>query len=146
MSRCFHFTLLGSKYVQARSSTAIDILLGDLAAAENQRHDGVTKSTRDKEARVWKRWTEYCSIIENDDDIYLQRLAPPLRTALFGAFAAALRRRQFSKPDEKELGAGTISETLAKLVRSSGQMWGKTPSMAPASPASLHGYLASSME
>jgi hypothetical protein len=32
-----------------------------------------------------------------------------------GAFAAALRRRQFSKPDEKSLAAATVQETVAKL-------------------------------
>jgi hypothetical protein len=34
---------------------------------------------------------------------------------MFGAFAAAYRRRQFSRPDEKELGAGSVQEALAKL-------------------------------
>jgi hypothetical protein len=32
-----------------------------------------------------------------------------------GAFASALRRRQFSRPDERDLAAGTVQETLAKL-------------------------------
>jgi len=89
--------------------------MGDLVAAENQRDEGITKGTKDKETRVWKRWIDYCRIIENDDDIYLQRFAPPLRTAMFGAFAAAYRRRQFSRPDEKELGASSVQEALAKL-------------------------------
>jgi hypothetical protein len=32
-----------------------------------------------------------------------------------GAFAAALRRRQFSRPDEKELASKTVQEAVAKL-------------------------------
>jgi hypothetical protein len=32
-----------------------------------------------------------------------------------GAFAAALRRRQISRPDKNDLVAGTVQETLAKL-------------------------------
>ncbi len=36
-------------------------------------------------------------------------------TAEIGAFAAALRRRQFSKPDERPLGASTVEEAVAKL-------------------------------
>ncbi len=32
-----------------------------------------------------------------------------------GAFAAALRRRQFSRPDKKDLAAATVQETLGKL-------------------------------
>jgi hypothetical protein len=68
----------------------------DLLAAEGQRAEGVGKGTTDKEKRAWKRWCEYCSIIQNDYDIYLQDLSPEFRTRLFVAFAAALRRRHFS--------------------------------------------------
>jgi hypothetical protein len=32
-----------------------------------------------------------------------------------GAFAAALERRQFSRPDEKDLAAGTVQEAMAEL-------------------------------
>jgi len=84
-------------------------------AAESQRAEGVGKGTTDKEKRTWRRWCEYCSIIQNDHDIYLQELSSEFRTRLFGAFAAALRRRQFSRPDKNPLGAGTVEETVAKL-------------------------------
>jgi len=84
-------------------------------AAEDQRSEGVGEGTKSKETRVWKRWCEYCSIIQNDTDIYLQGCSPEFRTRLFGAFAAALRRRQFSAPNKIPLGAGAIEETMAKL-------------------------------
>jgi hypothetical protein len=84
-------------------------------AAEDQRSEGVGEGTKSKETRVWKRWCEYCSIIQNDNDIYLQGCSPEFRTRLFGAFAAALRRRQFSAPNKIPLGAGAIEETMAKL-------------------------------
>jgi hypothetical protein len=38
-----------------------------------------------------------------------------MQTSLFSTFAAALRRRQFSQPDEINLGAGSVQEALAKL-------------------------------
>jgi hypothetical protein len=59
-------------------------------AAESQKAEVVGKGTMDKEKRTWRRWCEYCSIIQNDHDIYLQELSPEFRTRLFGAFAAAL--------------------------------------------------------
>ncbi len=96
--------------------------MDDLLAAEVQRDDGVTKNTRDKETRVWKRWVEYTKLIEFDHDIWLESLLPENRAKLRIAFAAALRRRQFSRLDEKNLAAGTVQEAVAKL-----QTWGTTP-------------------
>jgi hypothetical protein len=49
------------------------------------------------------------------NDFYLQELPPRFRTSLFGAFATALHRRQFSRLDEKPLGAHTVEEAMAKL-------------------------------
>jgi hypothetical protein len=89
--------------------------MDDLVAAENQRADGVAQGTKDKENQVWKRWSEYCQIIDNEHDLFLQDLPSKLRTRLFGAFAAALRRRQFSKPDKRPLVAGTVEEAVVKL-------------------------------
>jgi len=97
------------------SNSARAVLLGDLLAAEVQRENGVTKNTRDKEARVWRRWLEYTNIIEFDHDIWLESLLPENRARLMGAFAAALQRRQFSHPVKKDLAAGTVQETMAKL-------------------------------
>jgi hypothetical protein len=89
--------------------------LGDLLAADMQRDEGITKNTKDKESRAWKRWIEYARCIGFDDDIWLTFLSPEQRVQIMGAFAAALRRRQFSKPNEKSLVASTVQETLAKL-------------------------------
>ena len=89
--------------------------MGDLLAAEHQRADGVGEGTKGKEDRVWKRWCEYCRIICNEQDLFLTNLPSRFRTRLFGAFAAALRRRLFSRPDEKPLGASTVEEAVAKL-------------------------------
>ncbi len=80
-----------------------------------KRTEGVGKGTTDKEKRTWRRWCEYCSIIQNDHDVYLQNLSPEFRTRLFGAFAVALRRRQFSRPGKNPLGASIVEETVAKL-------------------------------
>ncbi len=89
--------------------------MDDLVAAENQRSAGVGQGTKDKENRVWKRWCEYCRIIDNEYDLFLQDLPTKFRTRLFGAFAATLRRRQFSRLDERPLVAGTVEEAMAKL-------------------------------
>jgi hypothetical protein len=89
--------------------------LDDLAAAENQRQDSVTKGTHNKKERVWRRWKEYCQAIENNHHVNLQSLEPQYRTSLFEAFAAALHRQRFSRPDKKHLGLSTVSEAVANL-------------------------------
>ena len=66
--------LPGSSYFSNRPSTARDILVGDLLAAELQRADGVGEGTKNKENRVWTRWCEYCRIICNEHDIFLADL------------------------------------------------------------------------
>jgi hypothetical protein len=89
--------------------------MADLLAAQVQRDNGVMQNTKDKETRAWKRWQEYARIIEYDHDIVLTYLSPQERAAIMGAFAAALRRRQFFRPDEKNLAASTVQETVGKL-------------------------------
>ena len=89
--------------------------MADIVAAEMQREMGVTKGTKDKEKRAWNRWVEYTKCIGFHDDVWLRQLTPEQRTTIVGAFAAALRRRQFSRPDTTELAAGTVQETIAKL-------------------------------
>jgi hypothetical protein len=89
--------------------------MADLLAAQLQRDNGVTQNTRDKEVRVWRRWQEYTRLINYEHDIWLTYLTPSERTTIMGAFAAALRRRQFSRPDKKDLAAATVQETLGKL-------------------------------
>jgi hypothetical protein len=93
--------------------------MGDLLAAEMQRENKVTKNTRDKELRVWRRWLEYTRIIDFEHNIWLKNLSPEGRAKIMGAFAAALRRRQFSHPDTNNLAAGTVQETVEK----SGEMF-----------------------
>jgi hypothetical protein len=97
------------------SDSLKSVLLGDLLAAEVQRENRVTKNTRDKETRVWRRWVEYTKLIEFEHDIWLESLLPESRAKLMGAFTAALQRRQFSRPDKKVLAAGTVQEAMAKL-------------------------------
>jgi hypothetical protein len=80
-----------------------------------QRDEGVTKNTKDKESRAWKRWTEYARCIGFEDDVWLTYLSPEQRIQIIGAFAAALRRRHFSRPNEKDLVSSTVQETVAKL-------------------------------
>jgi hypothetical protein len=47
--------------------------------------------------------------------VWLSALQREHQTYIFCAFAAALRRREFSKPDEKGLVASTVQEAVAKL-------------------------------
>jgi hypothetical protein len=84
-------------------------------AAEMQRDKGVTQDTRDKEGRVYRRWVEYAHSIGLAHDIWLSGFQSEQRTYLIGAFAAALRRREFSCPYEKSLVASTVQEAMAKL-------------------------------
>ena len=89
--------------------------MADLVSGENQRSEGVTAETHAKEARVWNQSYAYCNAIENDHDPFMQELDPTMRSRIFGAFAAALQWREFSKPGEKNLGVGYVQETLAML-------------------------------
>jgi len=58
---------------------------------------------------------EYTKCIDFEYDIWLQTLTPDHQTTLFGAFAAVLRCRQFSRPDTTDLAASTVQETINKL-------------------------------
>ena len=89
--------------------------MDDLVLAENQRDQGITRGAKEKEERAWRRWIEFCEYIKNSYDPYMQELTPKVRTQIYGAFASALRRRVFSRPDEAELATGTVQETVAKV-------------------------------
>jgi hypothetical protein len=89
--------------------------MDDLIAADDQRASRVGQGTKDKESRVWRRWCEYCHIIDDEHDLFLQDLPSKFHTRLLGAFTAALQRCQFSKPDERPLGSSTVEEAVAKL-------------------------------
>jgi len=89
--------------------------MANIVAVEMQREMGITKRTKDKEKRAWNLWMEYTKCIGFQDDIWLKLLTPEHRTTIIGAFAAALRRRHFSKPDTSDLAAGTVQETIEKL-------------------------------
>jgi hypothetical protein len=102
---------------------------------------GLPTNTRDKEARVWRRWNEYTKCINFNSDIWLQRLTPDSRTVIFGAFAAALRRRQFSRPDENDLASATVQEPIAKLGEIFRANVGYNPAHVPGSHT-LHPALA----
>jgi len=98
-----------------------------------QREMGVTKGTRDKEKRAWNRWSEYTRCIGFTHDIWLKSLTPEQRTTVFGAFAAALRRRQFSRPDSTDLASGTVQETITKLGEIFRANMGYNPTHVPGS-------------
>jgi hypothetical protein len=124
-----------------RPTSARDILMDDPMAAEDQRADGIGKGTKDKEHRVWIRWCEYCRVLSNEHDLFLQELPEKFRTRLFRAFTAALCQCQFSRPDERPLVAGTVEEAMAKL----GQIFRANMGFTPAhgdSNGGLHPSLA----
>jgi len=64
---------------------------------------------------VWHQWVDYSHSIGFSHDLWLSNLYPEQRIYVVGAFAAALRRREFSRPDEKFLVASTVQEAVAKL-------------------------------
>jgi hypothetical protein len=109
------------------------MLMADIMAAEMQREMGVTQGTKDKERRAWNRWCKDTKCIGFQDDVWLTKLTPEYRTTIFGAFAAALRRRQFSRPDTTDLASGTVQETLAKLGEVFRANVGYNPTHAPGS-------------
>jgi len=54
--------------------------MDDLILAENQRDQGITRGTKEKEERAWHRWIEFCEYIENSYDPCIQELTPKVRT------------------------------------------------------------------
>jgi hypothetical protein len=80
----------GTTFFQGLPSPSHDRLLDDLLDAEMLRDEGITQNTKDKECRVWRRWTEYSKSIGFSHDIWLSILLPNQRVQIIGAFAAAL--------------------------------------------------------
>jgi hypothetical protein len=70
--------------------------MADLLAAKMQRDNGNMQNTKDKKARVWKRWQEYARLIEYEHNIWLTYLTIQEQAAIMGAFTAAIRLCQFS--------------------------------------------------
>jgi hypothetical protein len=62
---------------------------------------------------------EYTKCIDFEHNIWLQWLTPENCTNLFGAFAAAIRHHQFSRPDKTEL-CEVIASWSWGLIRASG--------------------------
>jgi hypothetical protein len=75
----------GTNFLQDLPSPSRNYLLDDLLAAEMQRDEGVTKNTKDKECRVWRRWLTYADAIGFSHDIWLSNLFPEQRAHIFGA-------------------------------------------------------------
>jgi len=67
-----------------------------------------------------------CNLISHD--IWLTNLSTEQQTHIFGAFAAALRQRDFSSPALKCLVAATVQEAVATLGKTFRANVGYNPS------------------
>ncbi|MGH7974184.1 MAG: hypothetical protein ACREBR_01565 [bacterium] len=86
--------------------------MADLSAAAAAREHAVCQATHKEQARAWNRWKEWLAGIENRDDDFLDKLSIHERHIMRGGFAAAVRRGQFSKERDKELGEGTVRASV----------------------------------
>ena len=68
----------------------------DLCAAETAHEEAVTRKTHNEQARLWRRWTEYCQSIGLEDNLYLDEFSRHDKNRLMGAFAMAMQERKFS--------------------------------------------------
>ena len=87
-----------------------------ISAAEAAREEARTSGTHAKLDRSWDRWILFLQRIELTDDPFLDSVAVEDRSILLGAFAAAVREREFSRPGEKDLAKGTVKEAMDKVA------------------------------
>ena len=87
-----------------------------LAAARDAREDARTQATNAKLDRAWVRWIKFLKHIELDQDQFLDNFTPYDRVRLLGAFAQAVREREFSRSGENNLASSTCKEAVDKVA------------------------------
>ena len=81
--------------------------MGKLSYAQDARESARTSSTNYKLDRVWIRWIKFLTHIDLQHDKFLKEFKQEDRVRLLGAFAQAIREREFSRSGEKDLATDT---------------------------------------
>ena len=87
-----------------------------LSAAGLTREVARTSGTNAKLDRWWDRWEEFCEKIELEGDYFLEVLTGDDKVRILGAFAQAVRDREFSPTSKKDLGSSTCKEAVDKVA------------------------------
>ena len=87
-----------------------------LSAARDAREKARTPGTNAKLDRAELRWKQFLTKIELDHDEFLDNLNPQDRVRILGAFAQAIREREFSTSGPNDLASGTCEEAVDKVV------------------------------
>ena len=87
-----------------------------LAAARDAREIARTSGTNAKLDRAWLRWERFLHHIELSHDEFLDTIAADDRPRLLGAFAQAVREREFSGKGPHDLASGTCKEAVDKVA------------------------------
>ena len=72
--------------------------------------------THAKLDRWWGRWLTFCENIEHGHDPFLSEIHQEHRPRILGAFAIAVREREFSSPSPRDLVASMVTEAVAKVA------------------------------
>ncbi len=104
--------LSASTALQNCSTAKWDYLVADLAAASAARQTAVGGGTLENEARVWKRYTEYCNRVGLGHNPFLIRMSRQHKIKIMGPFAVALHQGQFSRAADAPLAHSTVRDTL----------------------------------
>ena len=87
-----------------------------LQAARSAREIARTSGTNAKLDRAWSRWADFLTRIELNHDEFLDNLTDDDKIRILGAFAQAIREREFSRAGQKDLASGTCREAVDKVA------------------------------
>ena len=98
------------------SASAQNYLVDKLSSARDAQESARTCGTNAKLNRAWIRWLKFLTRIELQHDEFIDNFAQEDRVCLLGAFAQAIREREFSRSSEKDLASDTCQEAVDKVA------------------------------
>ena len=110
------FSTTDSAQFSHLTTSANNYLLDKLSAARDAREVARTSGTNAKLDRAWSRWQQFIQKIEIDGDDFLDKFYPTDRVRILGAFAQAVREREFSTTGNQDLASGTCEEAVDKVA------------------------------
>ena len=87
-----------------------------LSSARDAQENARTSGRNAKLGRVWIFWVKFLTRIELQHDEFLENLSQEYQVCLLGAFAQAIREREFSHSSEKDLASDTCQEAVDKVA------------------------------
>ena len=96
------------------SASAHNYLVSKLSSARDARESARTSSTNAKLDWAWIRWIKFLTCINLQHDELIDEFKQEDQVRLLGAFAQAIREREFSCSGEKELARDICQEAVDK--------------------------------